>query len=311
MVDITYLCNATCKYCQWGNQGTPGRLHRSLAEILIPKETLDALGTERVVLSGGEPRLHPELARVLGYYRSLAKDVVVITNGYALNHGEVSRLLDSGATGITVSLDSVYPEEAQFVRMTPPSLHQSILSALRSLPFPRAFELGINSVVSHPTANWRTVKGLLDFAREINADFVKFQPVFDDGYVAKNAPDLKLSEADRPSLLEVSERVGTSEYSTRTNPPGFWRDIADLAAGERLSSKACSLGPRHAISLQGRLKICYWVDASTLGAPTARLSADDVTAGRTKFEQDKLRCEVGFHCFCTQNISHEWKDTGE
>ena len=306
VVDVTYLCNATCSYCQWGNSDTPGRLHKALTDILIPKETLTSLGTERIVISGGEPRLHPQLAQILNHYAALVRDVVVISNGYGLNAEEVSRIVDAGATGITVSLDSVNQEEAYQTRMTPPLLHKQILSNLRQMPSPRRYELGINAVVSHRTANWDTVGGLLTFASEINADFVKFQPVFDDGYVSKNAPHLKLSESDVPNLLEIRGRIEQSRYRLRTNPPEFWRDVASLAAGNVLPAEACSLGPRHSISIQGKLKICYWVGSSTLGASTSALSDDDVRSGREKFEGDKLRCKVGFHCFCTQNLSHEW-----
>ena len=311
VVDVTYLCNATCSYCQWGNPKTPGRSHKALSELLIPKETLLSLGTERVVLSGGEPRLHPELPRILCYYRKLVSQVIVITNGYALDAMEVSRLLEAGATGITVSLDSVHSEEAIQTRMTPPLLHRQILANLRQMSTSRSYELGINSVVSHPTANWRTVGGLLDFASEINADFVKFQPVFDDGYVSKSAPHLKLRESDIPNLLEISEEVRRPQFRSKTNPPRFWRDVSSLVAGQALPSQACSLGPRHSISVQGRLKICYWVDSSTLGSPAPSLSYADVMKGRDGFEKDKLRCKVGFHCFCTQNLSHEWRKPGE
>lgn len=140
---------------------------------------------------------------------------------------------------------------------------------------------------------------------------MKFQPVFDDGYLSRNAPQLKLSEADVPNLLDVAERIGQSPYRDRTNPLGFWQDTASLAAGETLPPGACSLGPRHSISLQGKLKICYWVDSSGLGTSTSVLSESEVSSGRDKFENEKLRCQVGFQCFCTQNLSHEWRKPGE
>ncbi len=60
-----------------------------MAEVLVPKETLAALETQRVVISGGEPLLHPEINEILGYYHDLVDDVVVITNGYGLDSEEV------------------------------------------------------------------------------------------------------------------------------------------------------------------------------------------------------------------------------
>ena len=106
MVDVTYMCNAACRYCRWGDHATQGRVARSLDEVLIPEETLKMLGTRRVVLSGGEPRLHPDLDYILGHYGGLVDQVVVISNGYGLDRRAAERLLEAGATGITISLDS-------------------------------------------------------------------------------------------------------------------------------------------------------------------------------------------------------------
>jgi MoaA/NifB/PqqE/SkfB family radical SAM enzyme len=136
VVDVTYLCNATCRYCRWGNSETPSRAHQELRNILLPKETLEALGTERIVLSGGEPRINPNLKIILEYYKSLVDDVILVTNGYGLDEASVSQLTKSGVTGITVSLDSVFPGETMLTRATPPALHAKIISMMyNSLSF--------------------------------------------------------------------------------------------------------------------------------------------------------------------------------
>src|SRR6266581_3491822 len=308
VVDLTYLCNATCKYCQWGNQLTPGRTHRTLEEILLPGATLESLGTQRIVLSGGEPRLHPHLKQILSHYRQLVDQVVVITNGYGLDATEVSRLLHSGATGITLSLDSVFSDMANATRETSPALHAKILTNLEKIAkADRHFELGINSVVSHPTANWRNVQALLQWALNIMVDFVKFQPMFDDGYVGQNAPELRLSPLDVPALLEISDSVESISHPP-TNPSAFWKDLAELASGEELPSQACGLGPRHSILTGEKFNICYWLDSASFGGPSDLLTADNASAVRASFMDEKLKCKVGFHCFCTQNIGHKWKE---
>lgn len=309
VVDVTYLCNATCKYCQWGNQLTPGRSHRTLEEILLPEGTLKSLGTQRIVLSGGEPRLNPHLKQALSHYRKLVDQVVVITNGYGLDTAEVSKLVQSGATGITISLDSVSPDVAMATRNTPYALHAMILSNLEKIAAaPRSFELGINSVVSHLTANWDNVRSLLQWGLKLRIDYVKFQPVFDDGYVGRNAPELKLNPSDVPSLREISNSVSLISHPP-TNPSGFWEDLVALVSGEELSSSACGLGPWHSILAQEKLNICYWLDSASFGAPSDSLPVASVEDVRSSFEDEKLKCKVGFHCFCTQNLGHKWKET--
>jgi molybdenum cofactor biosynthesis enzyme MoaA len=310
VIDVTYRCNATCRYCQWGNKSNPRGVHRPLTDILLPIETIRALGTQRVVLSGGEPRIHPELERILNHYRNLVEDVIVITNGYGLDSAELQRLLDSGATGITISLDSTHPDEALATRQTPQTLHAEIISDLKQISKrTRTFELGINSVVSNPTANEATVRDLLEFGSELGVDFVKFQPVFDDGYASHNAPDLLLGEADVPELLRIADLLDEMRRP-QTNPPGFWTNLASVALRRPLAPESCGLGPRHAIATAGKMNVCYWVDSTSFGMQSEVPTSAEARIVRTNFELAKLGCKVGYHCFCNQNISHEWRTKG-
>ena len=306
VIDVTYFCNATCRYCQWGNSANPSRGHRPLSELLLPRESLASLGTERVVLSGGEPRTNPELDRIVEYYRKLVEDVVIITNGYGLGPDEAAHLVEAGATGITVSLDSMSPSEVMLTRQTPPWLHAQVIANLQAVSLPtRRFELGINSVISHPTAKWSTASELLMFGSKISADFVKFQPIFDDGYVSLNSPDLLLKREDARSLVDISHRLDTISHPP-TNPRDFWLNVAGLAASEPLDPASCGLGKRHSIATAGDLRVCYWVVESAFGKSTDPMGAEQAKAHRRDFERVKLKCRVGYQCFCTQNLTHVW-----
>lgn len=302
VVDVTYLCNATCRYCRWGDVSTPGRVAQDLKKVLIPASTLEMIGTRRVVISGGEPRLHPNISEILEYYGGLVDELVVITNGYGLDVEAAGALLDAGATGITVSLDSVDTMESFMTRRTPPVLHGEILHNLEEMAGPgRRFELGINSTVTSVTANWITVGDLLRFGIELDLDFVKFQPIFDDGYVSANSPDLMLGAGNTASLLEVATRLETVEHPP-TNPSEFWADVAKLAGGGRLSPLGCALSPSDAISVGGQLSMCYWVGSSHYG----HLDHPGYATAASRFEEDKQKCRVGFHCFCNQGLGHVW-----
>lgn len=306
VVDVTYLCNAECRYCQWGNSKTPGRISRSLKEILIPAETLTNLGIKRIVISGGEPRLHPEMKSILRYYSNLVDEVVIMTNAYGLTTTEIKKLLDTGATGFTISLDSVDMMESFLTRSTPSYLHKEVLSNLEDISkMSRDFEFGMNSVVSHITANWTTVSTLLEFGRNIGVDFIKFQPIFDDGYVSRNSPDLLLSNNDVSSLLEIASKLDTIIHPL-TNPSGFWRDVAAMASGKFLPASMCGLGPLDSISVRGNLSMCFWVDSSSYGISSKTMSKNDLLKIQTNFEKEKRKCKVDFHCFCNQSIDHTW-----
>lgn len=305
VVDVTYMCNATCRYCRWGDDTTQGRTARGLDEVLIPEETLRMLGARRVVLSGGEPRLHPDLDSILEYYGSLADQVVVISNGYGLDRRAAERLLEAGATGITISLDSTDAAESFLARRTPPALHREILNNVADVAGLDC-ELGINCTVSRVTANWITVSGMLGFGVDAGADFIKFQPIFDDGYVGAHSSDLLLQPEDAPYLLDIASRLESVERPP-TNPPGFWADVAALAAGHDLPPGECALGESDAISVGGRLAICYWVESSYYSSADGMPREPESV--RRRFEADKQRCRVGSHCFCNQGMGHVWSGT--
>ena len=307
-IDITYRCNARCRYCRWGDGRTGERGHLGMDDVLVRAETLRDLGARRVVLSGGEPRLHPEIGRILGHYAGLVDDVIVITNGYGLGPREVRRLLGAGATGVTVSLDSVDAGASARARLTPPGTHAKILDSIREIASEvHGFEFGINATVSHATSDWASAGGLLGFAGDVGMDFVKFQPLFDDGYASGSAPDLLLTGEDAAGLEDVADRLGEAhEGFPLTNPPGFWRDVAAMCSGRPPAGSACGLGARQALSTGGRLAMCYWVEGSTYGRVSDGIGSGDILRVQGGFGGLKRRCEVDFHCFCTQRIDHVW-----
>lgn len=304
VVDVTYLCDAKCRYCRWGDPRIPGRVAQDLSKTMISAGMLERLGTERIVISGGEPTLHPGIERILGYYRGLVEQVVVITNGYGLSGEMLERLLGAGATGITISLDSASSIESFMTRRTPPRVHARILRNMERAG--GRCELGINSTVSHVTANWLTVQGLLELGGRVGADFVKFQPIFNDGYVSANSPDLLLTYEDERPLREVAYMLDRTGHIT-TNPPAFWDDVAELASGGRLPSSGCALDGRDSISVDGQLGICWWVDASKYGAASDHLGEKRIKNVQEQFAREKMRCTVDYHCFCNQGIGHAWR----
>ena len=322
VVDVTYACNAVCGYCRWGARSGGGakRAMPDAAASMIPGSTLRLLATRRVVISGGEPTLHPALGEIVSHYAALVDEVVVITNGYALSRrgegggggggGGVERLAKHGATGVTFSVDSADPREMLLVRGTPPALHAAVLGEIRRAASSTGMEIGINATVTSATARWASAGGLLGFGRGAGVDFVKFQPVFDDGYAGANAPHLLLAKEDAPRLLEIASRLeaegAAGAQGPPTNPPGFWRDVAVLASGARLPASGCALGASDAIAAGGSLYMCGWVGASRYGAASAGIDAGEARAVQARFAGEKARCTVGPQCFCNQGMGHVW-----
>lgn len=309
VVDVTYACNARCRYCRWGDGNSRRGSMQDPAATMIPERTLRLLGARRLVISGGEPTMHPGLGEIISHYASLVDEVVVITNGYTLSRKGVEGvelLAKAGATGVTFSVDSADPSVSLRVRGTPPAVHAAVLDEVRRAAADAGMEIGINATVTSATAGWPAVNGLLEFGRRAGVDFVKFQPVFDDDYASACAPDLLLSGADAPALLDIARRMEGRSAQPPTNPPGFWRDVAALASDRRLPASGCSLDASDAIASGGTLSVCTWVGGSRYGAASSEIEAGAARAVQARFAGEKARCTVGPHCFCNQGMDHVW-----
>lgn len=103
-VRLTYTCNDHCIFCL--DSDTHDGTHRGVEEV--KRQILDGrrAGAERLILSGGEPTIHPRfvdfvrLGRLAGYAK-----VQTVTNGRMFQYPEfLERALDAGLDEITFSI---------------------------------------------------------------------------------------------------------------------------------------------------------------------------------------------------------------
>ncbi len=95
ILDILRGCNARCAYCF--NQEQPFR--QSLSEV---EHDLDALMARRrlqaIMISGGEPTLHPELLPIIRLAAARNLKVILLTNGILLDAALAAALREAGCS---------------------------------------------------------------------------------------------------------------------------------------------------------------------------------------------------------------------
>jgi len=128
-VRLTRVCNNNCLFCL-DSENQNGAIF-SLKEIEADLKKGLALGARRVVLSGGDPTLHPQLPFIIKKAKKFGyKHIQIITNGRMLAYGEFARELKSaGLDEITFSLHSHI--EADFEKLT--GIKGSYKQALKGL----------------------------------------------------------------------------------------------------------------------------------------------------------------------------------
>lgn len=141
LVRINGHCNMSCAFCF---------IDRTVPDFETAglERAVDALATknlDHLVLSGGEPTLHPDLERLIAHAKGLGfRTVEIQSNGVkAAEMAYARRLADAGLDKITVSLHSVDPEHSDRITRLPHAFGKT-MAAMHNFR-----ELGVLTQVAH------------------------------------------------------------------------------------------------------------------------------------------------------------------
>lgn len=235
-------CNLRCSFCDlWDNhQHMP--LHRALALL----DQAAKIGTRVVVLTGGEPLLHPHLFDIVRHARRLDLSVNITTNG-TLVERHFAELVDAGVSSLSFSIDGLATTHDR-LRGQPGAHDRTWRALLRTIHDGR-----IDTAVYFTVTN-QNVKELVavhDAAQSAGARF-DFWPVND-------APDLYLrTDAEKASWLaairELSVRDG--EVAAKAH---YYAEALAYHAGERGSVRCLGLVDQFGVTYSGDLlPCCVW-----------------------------------------------------
>ena len=157
---ITRRCNQDCSFCfiPWE--------HKTIEDGAVDEYILAAVkaGASRIVLTGGEPTLHPDLPRFVETAREAgARWVELQTNGVLLSDRETcERLVQAGLNSVAVSVPSHLPDLLDGIAAVPGNLPH-VLDALGHLSS-MDLVLSVTHVVCTP--NHTQVAELVRFLHE-------------------------------------------------------------------------------------------------------------------------------------------------
>jgi heme d1 biosynthesis radical SAM protein NirJ len=153
-------CNLTCKHCYSisADHDFPGEL--SSTEIHRVMDDLRAFRVPVLILSGGEPLLHPDIfpisarAKALGFYVGLS------SNGTLINDANIDRIAAQGYDYVGISIDGLRPTHDRFRRQV--GAFDASLNALR-LCRDRGLKAGMRFTLT--TDNAAELPALLELMR--------------------------------------------------------------------------------------------------------------------------------------------------
>jgi MoaA/NifB/PqqE/SkfB family radical SAM enzyme len=198
---ILYLserCNSRCRTCDYWRYGRADLDLTAVARLL---PSLRRLGTETVVLSGGEPLLNREWAHIASLLAAERLDVQLLTSGLSLakHAARVAALFST----VTVSLDGTDP--ATYAAIRGVDAFDVVCKGIRA-----AADAGVRVTVrvTLQRANFRQLISFVDLTRQLGAREVSFLAVdVANPHAFARRPGFESDLALHPGELPELERL--------------------------------------------------------------------------------------------------------
>lgn len=306
---LTERCNSRCVSCDYWRHGRADITLESIAELL---PSLRELETRAVLISGGEPLLHPKWAEIARLLRAQDLQLWLLTSGLSLakHAARVVELFQS----ITVSLDGT---------------DRRMYEAIRGLDAFEKVSEGIRAVtraggslsvrVTVQRTNYRELPAFVTLARELGARQISFLAADvrnshafgrTEGFNA----DLALRPDDLPRLEDILTRM-EQEHAPEFLSGFIAESPAKLRRLLEYFRALCGLGafpsvrcnaPEFSavIEANGRVNPCFFISGAPPGASDSFASALNSEAMTT------LRRSIreGRRSECATCVCSLWRD---
>ena len=167
---ILLECNFRCPFCfaAWHEEKekpTAKVMNTSGKDWGAYMDKMRERGFERIVISGGEPTIHPDIIGLIKYAKSLGYESIELqTNASLMTRDNARRMVKAGVTDALVSLHSHVP--ATFDRITvTEGVFDTVIQGIKHL-----IDLGVNVMISHVIISWN-VEDLVEFVRFCEREF--------------------------------------------------------------------------------------------------------------------------------------------
>lgn len=178
-IEITGKCNLNCKHCRGnGNKNLKKDMpFDKIKEIINFAKNNSVDGYIEIVLSGGEPLLHPQLENILKFCKQENVLIEITTNGYLINQKFIDMFKENNVTTISISLDSITPQENDKFRGKEGAFDKAI-NAIKLLN-QNDIRTRIRSTISN--SNIDEMEKIVLFAIDLNVDNIAFGPIIPVG----------------------------------------------------------------------------------------------------------------------------------
>jgi radical SAM protein with 4Fe4S-binding SPASM domain len=314
---LTERCNSRCVTCDYWRHGRADITLESV-DRLIP--SFKELGTEIVVLSGGEPLIHPEWASIAGLLRNQGIDLWLLTSGLSLAKHAVRAV--SLFKMITVSLDGADASTYKAIRGV--DAFDKVCEGIR-LASSRGAAVSIR--VTLQRSNYRQLPEFVALARQLKVREVSFLAVdvanpHAFGRTENFENDLALSAADLVlfeqilSQLERNEAAAFEQKLIAESPAKLHRIHQYFTAVQGLTPypKVRCNAPEFSAVVDsfGQVHPCFFIAGPGESKLGSAVQSQDLKSLLNAEEMTSLRSSIrsGARRECTTCVCSLWREGG-
>jgi MoaA/NifB/PqqE/SkfB family radical SAM enzyme len=201
---INNACNARCGFCNFALDKLPREdwIYVEREGALDALEILYGQGIRYLVITGGEPTMHPDLGLIMTRAADLGMKVILVTNGGLLRAERIRSLAAAGLSSLIISIDAATAEDHERNRGLP-GVCEKIREANRLLK-----ELKIHTTASVTMSRLVDYEALPAFLTSLGFTSVTFSyPLrhLDSNFLGYS--DSKLIDFTNDELDEAFERI--------------------------------------------------------------------------------------------------------
>lgn len=237
--NLTRKCNLKCPHC-YLEAGDADERELTSDECHALIEEFRSLGTEMLILTGGEPLLRRDIYDIASHASEAGMWVVMGTNGVLVNDHVADKMVECGVKGVGISIDSVDPAKHNSFRGGPNAWELSVraLDVCRR----RGMEVLVQSTVT--SMNVGEIDALLQFAKEHGAWS------FNLYFLVRTGRGQEMSDLTAEQTEEVLKRLALSQDANKPMlvrakcAPQYKQIAYDLGLGG-LESGGCMAGTEY------------------------------------------------------------------
>jgi MoaA/NifB/PqqE/SkfB family radical SAM enzyme len=180
VVDPTNLCNVNCFWCNRRLYREKNATSIQDGKLLELGMFLQEWGVKGVILSGGEPLLHPKIVPFLEMLGGSNIDIGLKTNGSNLDKVIIREAVRKTCSWVGVSLDAAEPDTYLKVKKTHTLTFDSVLRGVKALMDERGDtkvpHVTLKFLIHHQT--YKEVYAFVDKAKSLGVDAAELRPLF-------------------------------------------------------------------------------------------------------------------------------------